>query len=128
MARLLHLSGIFSLIFACQLNALEFDIETIAVSPKNNVDIIPFSNESSAEAKLLIIETPVINQLEKQMQELSNEPVRHIKVFQRRGSEWNLILTKALEDSMDLVDTIITPTGIQLVGLQGSKLLYLDEN
>ena len=60
MARLLHLSGIFSLIFACQLNALEFDIETIAVSPKNNVDIIPFSNESSAEAKLLIIETPVI--------------------------------------------------------------------
>ncbi|MBT4213626.1 MAG: hypothetical protein HOE23_05810, partial [Porticoccaceae bacterium] len=128
MARLIHLSGIFSLIFACQLNALEFDIETIAVSPKNNVDIIPFSNESSAEAKLLIIETPVINQLEKQMQELSNEPVRHIKVFQRRGSEWNLILTKALEDSMDLVDTITTPKGIQLVGLQGSKLLYLDEN
>ena len=128
MARLIHLSGIFSLIFACQLNALEFDIETIAVSPKHNVDIIPFSNESSAEAKLLIIETPVINQLEKQMQELNNEPVRHIKVFQRRGSEWNLILTKALEDSMDLVDTITTPKGIQLVGLQESKLLYLDEN
>ena len=128
MARLIHFSGIFSLIFACQLNALEFDIETIAVSPKHNVDIIPFSNESSAEAKLLIIETPVINQLEKQMQELINEPVRHIKVFQRRGSEWNLILTKALEDSMDLVDTITTPKGIQLVGLQESKLLYLDEN
>jgi len=47
MARLIHFSGIFSLIFACQLNALEFDIETIAVSPKHNVDIIPFSNESS---------------------------------------------------------------------------------
>ena len=79
------LIGVLSTIFPCQSIALEFEIETIAVSPKHNVDIIPFSNESSAEAKLLIIETPVINQLEKQMQELSNEPVRHIKVFQRRG-------------------------------------------
>ena len=53
MARLIHFSGIFSLIFACQLNALEFDIETIAVSPKHNVDIIPFSNESSAESQVI---------------------------------------------------------------------------
>jgi hypothetical protein len=34
---------------------------------------------------------------------------------------------KALDDSMDLIDTIKGSNGIQLVGLQGSQLVYLDE-
>ncbi|MDG1312470.1 MAG: VCBS repeat-containing protein [Porticoccaceae bacterium] len=126
--RLIHFSGIVGITFACQLSALELDVETIAVNLKSNVDIVPFSNKSSIEAKLLIIETPVISQLEKQMRGLNDEPIRHIKIYQRSSSEWNLVLTKALKDSMDLVDTITTPKGIQLVGLQGSQLLYLDEN
>ena len=116
---------IASITFACQLSALEFDVETIPVKPKHRVDILSFSNRASGDAKLLIIETPVISQLEKQMQGLSNEPVRHIKVFQRPGSQWNLVLTEALEDSMDLVDTISTSEGIQLVGCrdQNSSIL-----
>ena len=36
-------------------------------------------------------------------------------------------MEKALDDSMDLVDTIKRTNGIQLVGLQGSQLVYLDE-
>jgi len=126
--RWVHLLYIASVTFACQLNALEFDVETIPVKPKHRVDILSFSNRASGDAKLLIIESPVISQLEKQMQGLSNEPVRHIKVFQRPGSQWKLVLTQALEDSMDLVDTISTSEGIQLVGLQGSELLYFDAN
>ena len=126
--RWVHLLYIASITFTCQLSALEFDVETIPVKPKHRVDILSFSNRASGDAKLLIIETPVISQLEKQMQGLSNEPVRHIKVFQRPGSQWNLVLTQALEDSMDLVDTISTSEGIQLVGLQGSELLYFDAN
>ena len=96
--RWVHLLYIASVTFACQLSALEFDVETIPVKPKHRVDILSFSNRASGDAKLLIIETPVISQLEKQMQGLSNEPVRHIKVFQRPGSQWNLVLTQALED------------------------------
>jgi len=124
--RWVRLFTVASVTFACHLSALEFDVETIPVTPKHRVDILSFSNPSSDAAKLLIIETPVITQLQKQIQGLSNEPVRHIKVFQRPGAQWHLVLTKALDDSMDLVDTLSTPEGIRLVGLQGSELLYLD--
>ncbi|MDG1114958.1 MAG: VCBS repeat-containing protein [Pseudomonadales bacterium] len=126
--RWVHFFYIVSVTFACQLSALEFDVATIPVNPKHSIDILSFSNKPSDGTNLLIIETPVINQLQKQMQGLSDEPVRYIKVFQRRGSQWDLVLTKALKDSMDLVDTISTPEGIRLVGLQGSELFYLDEN
>ena len=71
--------------------------------------------------KLLIIETPEINQLEKQIQGLGTEPIRTIKIFQRRDSEWNLALTKALDDSMDLVDTIRTTNGYAVGRLAGFK-------
>ena len=127
LTRLTQITGIASLACSGQLAALDFDIETIDVSPKHNIDIIPFSIESSDIAKLLIVETPEINQLEKQIQGLGTEPIRTIKIFQRRDSEWNLALTKVLDDSMDLVDTIRTTNAMQLVGLQGSQLVYLDE-
>lgn len=125
--RLTYIVGIASLVFCGQLAALDFDIETIAVSPKHSIDIIPFSIESSKIAKLLIIETPEINQLEKQMQGLSKEPIRTANLFHRSDSGWNLTLSKALEDSMDLVDTMKTPIGMQLIALKGSGLVYLNE-
>ena len=132
--RLIHLRyfaacflPIAGLTCSTSLVALDFDIDTIDVSPKHNIDVIPFSIESSDIAKLLIVETPEINQLEKQIQGLGTEPIRTIKIFQRRDLEWNLALTKVLEDSMDLVDTIRTTNTMQLVGLQGSQLVYLDE-
>ena len=127
LTRLTQITGIASLACSGQLAALDFDIETIEVSPKHRIDIIPFSIESSKAAKLLIIETPEINQLEKQIQELSNEPIRTINLFQRNDSGWKLVLSKALEESMDVVDTIRTPSGMRLVGLQGSEVVYLDE-
>ena len=127
LTRLIQITGIASIACSGQLAALDFDIETIEVSPKHRIDIIPFSIESSKAAKLLIIETPEINQLEKQIQELSNEPIRTINLFQRNDSGWKLVLSKALEESMDVVDTIRTPSGMRLVGLQGSEVVYLDE-
>ena len=123
-AKVLLVIGITS---SADLAALDFDIETIEVSSKHNIDVIPFSIEASNVTKLLIIETPEINQLEKQIQGLGAEPIRTIKIFQRSDSEWNLMLEKALDDSMDLVDTIKSTNGIQLVGLQDSQLVYLDE-
>jgi len=54
------------------LAALDFDIETIEVSSKHNIDVIPFSIEDSVVTKLLIIETPEISQLEKQIQGLGD--------------------------------------------------------
>ena len=110
LTRLIQITGIASIACSGQLAALDFDIETIEVSPKHRIDIIPFSIESSKAAKLLIIETPEINQLEKQMQGLSKEPIRTANLFHRSDSGWNLTLSKALEDSMDLVDTMKTPT------------------
>ena len=112
---------------SAHLAALDFDIETIEVSSRQNIDVIPFSIEESDVTKLLIIETPEISQLEKQIQGLSAEPIRTIKIFQRNDSDWSLVLEKALDVSMDLVDTITSTKGIQLVGLQASQLVYLDE-
>ena len=123
-AKVLLVIGITS---SGHLAALNFDIETIEVSSKHNIDVIPFSIEASNVTKLLIIETPEINQLEKQIQGLGAEPIRTIKIFQRSDAEWTLMLEKALDDSMDLVDTIKSTNGIQLVGLQESQLVYLDE-
>ena len=124
-AKVLLVIGITS---SADLAALDFDIETIEVSSKHNIDVIPFSIEASNVTKLLIIETPEINQLEKQIQGLGAEPIRTIKIFKRSDSKWNLMLEKALDDSMDLVDTIKSTNGIQLVGLQESQLVYLDES
>jgi hypothetical protein len=123
-AKVLLVIGITS---PADLAALDFDIETIEVSSKHNIDVIPFSIEASNVTKLLIIETPEINQLEKQIQGLGAEPIRTIKIFQRGDLKWRLMLEKALDDSMDLVDTIKSTHGIQLVGLQASQLVYLDE-
>lgn len=123
-AKVLLVIGITS---SGHLAALNFDIETIEVSSKHNIDVIPFSIKASNVTKLLIIETPEINQLEKQIQGLGAEPIRTIKIFQRSDAEWTLMLEKALDDSMDLVDTIKSTNGIQLVGLQESQLVYLDE-
>ena len=123
-AKVLLVIGITS---SAHMAALDFDIETIEVSSKHNIDVIPFSIEASNVTKLLIIETPQISQLEKQIQGLGAEPIRTIKIFQRSDSEWNLMLEKALDNSMDLVDTIKSINGIQLVGLQESQLVYLDE-
>ena len=124
-AKVLLVIGITS---SADLAALDFDIETIEVSSKHNIDVIPFSIEASNVTKLLIIETPEINQLEKQIQGLGAEPIRTIKIFKRSDSNWNLMLEKALDDSMDLVDTIKSTNAIQLVGLQDSQLVYLDES
>ena len=124
----MQITGIASLVCSGQLVALNFDIETIEVHPKHSIDIIPFSIDSSKAAKLLIIQTPEINQLKKQIQGLRNEPIRTINLFQRNDLKWELTLSKALEESMDIVDTIRTPSGIQLVGLQGLELVYLDES
>jgi hypothetical protein len=123
-AKVLLVIGITS---PADLAALDFDIETIEVSSKHNIDVIPFSIAASNVTKLLIIETPEINQLEKQIQGLGAEPIRTIKIFQRGDLKWRLMLEKALDDSMDLVDTIKSTHGIQLVGLQASQLVYLDE-
>ena len=79
-AKVLLVIGITS---SGHLAALDFDIETIEVSSKHNIDVIPFSIEASNVTKLLIIETPEINQLEKQIQGLGAEPIRTIKIFQR---------------------------------------------
>ena len=83
--RWVHLLYIASITFACQLSALEFDVETIPVKPKHRVDILSFSNRASGDAKLLIIETPVISQLEKRMQGLSNEPLDILRFFSVRA-------------------------------------------
>ena len=63
--RWVRLFTIASVTFACHLSALEFDVETIPVTPKHRVDILSFSNRASGAAKLLIIETPVISSVGK---------------------------------------------------------------
>lgn len=107
--------------------ALDFDIQTIELSPKHSFDIVPFSSTDSNLVQLLVVETPETNQLERQMLGESAEPIRRIKLFQQKDSLWSLGLDLALDESMDLIDIITGPQGNQLVGLRGSQLVYLDE-
>lgn len=132
--RLLHLKDyiarcvwIAAITLSAHVAALDFDIQTIELSPKHSFDIVPLSSKTTNLAKLLVVETPETNQLERQMRGKSEEPIRRIKLFQQKDALWSLGLELALDESMDLIDITTGPQGNQVVGLQGSQLVYLDE-
>ena len=125
--RIKLISTLIGIAISINLSALTYDIETIEIRPEHNIDVIPFITENSASEEILIIETPDVDQLKKQIRGLNNEPIRRVKIFRYSPSGWRLHLSKDLEDSMDLIDTVRTPKGIELVGYQNSQLLYLNK-
>lgn len=121
--RLVWISGISLSVYA---EAFDFDVETIELSPKHNIDVVPFYSATSNLVKLLVIETPKTHQLERQMQAQVAEPIRKIKFFQQKESIWSPGLELELDESMDLLDTITVAQGNLVVGLKGSQLNFLD--
>jgi hypothetical protein len=105
---------------------LEFTAEAIPVSLEHSIDIIPMKGTKDISSKLLIIETPSIDERESQLLNLQVEPERKVKIFTKRDESWFLELSKALPSSMDLVDVIETSENKSLAGLQDGKIMRLN--
>ena len=105
---------------------LEFTVKTIPVSTKHSIDVISMKSNTYNGGKLLIIETPSIDERETQLLNLRAEPERKVKIFIKRDESWFLQLSKALPSSMDLVDVIETSGNKSLAGLQDGKIMRLN--
>ena len=105
---------------------LEFTAETIPVSSEHRIDIIPLKGSKDISSKLLIIETPSIDERKTQLLNLQDEPERNVKIFTQRDESWFPELTKVLPSSMDLVDVIGTSENKSLAGLQDGKIMRLN--
>ena len=119
-------TGIGALCIASAASALEMNISNISLDPEQTVAFMPFA-AGSGMAELLVIETPDLDQREKQKQGLHGEPARMINIFTPTATGWKLRLRQQLEDSMDLIDTMRSASGIGLAGYQNGQLLVLQE-
>ena len=75
---------------------LEFTAEAIPVSLEHSIDIIPMKGTKDISSKLLIIETPSIDERESQLLNLQVEPERKVKIFTKRDESWFLELSLSL--------------------------------
>ncbi|MEM8767310.1 MAG: VCBS repeat-containing protein, partial [Pseudomonadota bacterium] len=119
--------------------ALEFSTETIPLAADQKVAFMPFlsssvsSDLSSENAQsesvpmLLVIETPDLDEREKQALGLE-EPIRTVTLFRQNGTGWERYLHTELDGAMDLVDTVQRGDGIALAGYQRSEVLVLQES
>jgi hypothetical protein len=106
---------------------LEFDIQSIPLANDQKLEFIPFISPADPQPAILVVETPDLDEREKQLQDLDQEPVRTVTVYRQNGSGWDTHLQQPLNSSMDLVDTIQTGDRIGLAGYQDSKLWQLNE-
>ncbi len=126
-SRYRYLTGFVFLVLAHASYGLEFEIQNIAIGHGQNIAFMPFVSEASGVPEMLVIETPDLDERDRQMQGLVEEPVRTVAIYSRSGSTWTLRLRKQLDASMDLVDVLQTPDGVRLVGYQDAQLHFLDE-
>ena len=126
-SRYRYLAVFVLLLLSHPTHALEFEIQDIAIGSDQKIAFLPFVGEASSTPELLVIQTPDLDDREKQIQGLDEEPVRTVAIFRRTGSTWTLRLRKQLHASMDLVDVLQGADGVRVVGYQDSQLRYLHE-
>lgn len=117
------------LVFGIAVNghALEFDTQTITLANDQKLEFMPFISPADPQPAILVVETPDMDEREKQLQDLDQEPIRTVTIYRRNGDGWYKHLHQALDSSMDLIDTIQTGDRIGLAGYQDSKLWQLNE-
>ncbi len=121
---ILFLSATFSCASAL---SLEYDAASIPLRADQKLEFMPYVAAASTSPEILIIETPDLNEREKQLRGLDFEPQRQITIFRHDQSGWQPRLQQTLNSGMDLVDTLPAGDEVRLAGYQDAQLWQLDE-
>jgi hypothetical protein len=108
-------------------HALEFDVATIPLHDNHQVRMLPYASAVSTDPMLLVIESPDMDEREKQTRRLPSEPPRGLRLFRRTDSGWVLHLEQELDSGMDLVDTVRIGKQEGLAGYRSGELHLLDD-
>lgn len=119
--------ALVGLAWICTAEAIEFQIQTISLGHDQKVAFMPFVDGDHANPMLLVIETPDLDEREKQTLGLA-EPVRTISLYRQVDATWALHLRTELDASMDLIDTVRSANGIALAGYKKPLVLLLQEH
>jgi hypothetical protein len=118
-----------SMLLVCSAGALGLEMESqhIPLDPEQTIAFMPFASQFTSSVELLVIETPDLDERERQELGLEEEPTRTINIFTHTDSGWALRLRLQLDAAMDLIDTLRNRNGVMLAGYQNAQLQVLDE-
>lgn len=108
-------------------SALDFTVQSIQLAPDSGVNIIPLKPHIlGPDTRLLVIETPTVDERTLQLRISDEEPERIVKLFAYADSRWFLQVSKALPHSMDTVDLVRTQNTNALAGYRDQSVVLLD--
>lgn len=127
MPSFLRLIGVIAtLAWVGHAQAIEVHTTTIDLGQDQNVVFMPFVDKSGSQPMLLVIETPDLDEREKQTMGLT-EPVRTVSLFRQTDAGWVLHLRTRLDQAMNILDTVRSSSGIALAGYRKSQVLLLQQ-